>query len=261
VIRVVPDSPRTGDTARVSWDDLPAGSKVLAGPRESDSLAVRADTSRAGRWVVQPLGLSRFGGDTLVAVTPSGDTVKDVVPPFQARARVQGADSAAASLLPPQRVPVPFPWDVVGWSAFGVALAVLAIWGWKRWKAWKASRVPPPPPPPPRDPAEVCREKLDELERASRAGAPARETAFAAGELLRGLHGTLHGWDGAVESTSLEWKSWSARRPEPERLAVTAFLDEADLLRYADSNAGADMLLARARILLEEIDRRRAESA
>jgi len=107
---------------------------------------------------------------------------------------------------------------------------------------------------------EVCRERLEELARASLAGAPARETAFAAGELLRGLHGGLHGWTGSVESTSLEWKSWvRSRRPEAEHLAVDEFLAEADALRYADATSDARALLAHGRALLDEIARHRAE--
>jgi hypothetical protein len=221
---------------------------------------VRPDTARPGQWIVQPLSLSRFGGDTLRAVAPSGDTLTEVVPAWQARPRLKGSDSAVAALLPPQKVPVPFPWDLVGFGALGAGLAVLAVWGWLRWKRWKASRVPPPPPPPPRDPVEVCRERLEELARASLAGAPARETAFAAGELLRGLHGGLHGWTGSVESTSLEWKSWvRSRRPEAEHLAVDEFLAEADALRYADATSDARALLAHGRALLDEIARHRAE--
>ena len=260
MIRMSPDSVLSGDTARISWE-IPSGSRVLHGPQENDSLVVRPDTARPGQWIVQPLSLARFGGDTLSAVSPSGDTLREVVPAWQARPRLKGTDSAVAALLPPQKVPVPFPWDLVGFGALGAGLAVLAVWGWLRWKKWKASRVPPPPPPPPRDPVEVCRERLDELVRGSLAGVPPRETAFAAGELLRGLHASLHGWAVSVESTSREWKLWArSRRPEGERFALDAFLAEADALRYADATSDAQALLAQARVLLEEIARRRAEA-
>lgn len=256
MIRIQPDSLATGDTARILWD-LPAGSRVLRGPSATDSLAVRADTAKAGQWVVQPLAPGRFGGDTLQAVGPAGDTLTESVPGWNVHARLQGSDSAAASLLPPQQVPVPFPWDVAGWVSLGLALALLGAWAWSRRKR----QAPPVPKAPPRDPVDVCRERLEAIAARSQAGAPARETAFECGELLRGLHGSLHGWTDSVESTSREWRDWTRRRrPEAERVALEDFLAEADALRYADANTDARLLLGQARLLLEAVGRHRAEA-
>jgi hypothetical protein len=255
MILVQPDSMATGDTARIRWE-LPAGARVLRGPTASDSLSVRADTLHPGQWTVQPFSPGRFGGDTLQAIGPQGDTLTESVQTWNVRSRIQGSDSAAASLLPPQQVPVPFPWDVVGWVSLGLLLALLAVWAWSKRK----KRAPKPPPVPPRDPLDVCRERLDEIAASSEAGTPARETAFACGELLRELHGALHGWKAPVESTSLEWRNWTrANRPEPERFALDDFLAQADALRYADASTEAGPLLAEARLLLEAIGRHRAE--
>jgi len=259
VIQLSRDSIVLGDTLGVSWQ-LPAGSKVVKGPAASDSLVVVPDSSRAGRWTLQPLSTASFGNDTLKAVSPTGDTLTDFVPSFYARPKVTGSDSSAASLLPPEKVPVPFPWDYVSIAGGSIAAVLLGIWGWKRYQAWKASRLPPPPPPPPRDPVEVAREKLEDLAKESRSGRPARETAFAVGELLRDVHGKLHGWTESVESTSFEWKTWCARnRPEVERIVVAEFLSEADLLRYADATHDAEALLAKALVLLDTQDRLRSE--
>lgn len=256
MIRIQPDSLATGDTARIRWD-LPAGARVLRGPAGTDSLAVRADTAAVGQWAVQPLAPGRFGGDTLKAVGPSGDTLTESVPNWYVHSRVQGADSTAASLLPPQQVPVPFPWDIAGWVTLGLVLALLGAWAWSKRKR----KVPPPPKVPDRDPVEVCREQLDAISARSQAGAPARETAFACGELLRELHGTLHGWTDSVESTSREWRDWTrAHRPEAEQIALEEFLHEADALRYADADTEPRLLLGQARLLLEALGRHRAEA-
>jgi len=256
MIRIQPDSLATGDTARIVWD-LPAGARVLRSPAATDSLAVRADTTVAGQWAVQPLAPGRFGGDTLQAVGPAGDTLTESVPDWYVHARVQGSDSAAASLLPPQQVPVPFPWDIAGWVSLGLALALLGVWAWSKRKR----KVPVVPKAPERDPVDVCREKLDAIVARSRAGAPARDTAFECGELLRALHGSLHGWTDSVESTSMEWRDRTrASRPEAERVALEDFLAEADALRYADADVEPRLLLGQARLLLEAIGRHRAEA-
>lgn len=256
MIRVPADSVSTGDTLRIVWD-LPAGSRLLRGPVGTDSLSVKQDTSALASWIVQPLAASNFGGDTLVALSPAGDTMKEAVPAWQARSRIHGTDSAAAAVLPPQAVPVPFPWDVVGWCSLGAVVAGLLVWAWLSRK----KPVPPAPPAPLRDPVEVCREKLDAAALRSEAGHPPRETAFECGELLRALHGELHGWTDSVESTSGEWLDWTrARRTESERLSVQAFLSEADALRYADASSDARTLLAEARILLDTIARHRMDS-
>ena len=254
MIRIQPDSLATGDTGRIVWD-LPAGARVLRGPSATDSLAVRPDTAIAGRWIVQPLAPGRFGGDTLKAVGLGGDTLTESVPDWYVHARIQGADSAAASLLPPQAVPVPFPWDIAGGVALGLVLALLGTW------AWSKRKIPAAPVVPARDPVEVCRERLDAIAARSQAGAPARETAFECGELLRELHGALHAWTDSVESTSREWRDWArSHRPEGEYLALEEFLSEADALRYADAATDARLLLGHGRILLEAIGRHRAEA-
>jgi len=256
MIFVHPDSMATGDTARIRWE-LPAGARVLRGPASSDSLSVRADTLHPGQWTIQPFAPGRFGGDTLQAVGPQGDTLTESVSTWNVASRIHGSDSAAASLLPPQQVPVPFPWDVVGWVSLGLVLALLAVWAWSKRKK-KAPKVPEAPP---RDPVDECRERLDKIASSSEAGTPARETAFACGEILRELHGALHGWKAPVESTSLEWRNWTrTNRPEPERIALEDFLAEADALRYADASTEARPLLAQARLLLEAIARHRAEA-
>ena len=256
MILVEPDSMATGDTARIRWE-LPAGASVLRGPAPTDSLSVRTDSLHPGQWAIQPFAPGRFGGDTLQAVGPHGDTITESVPTWYVHPRIQGSDSAAASLLPPQQVPVPFPWDVVGWVSLGLVLALLVVWAWSKRKK-KAPKVPEAPP---RDPVDVCRERLEKIAASSDAGTPARETAFACGELLRELHGALHGWSDSVESTSLEWRRWAgANRPEPERVALDDFLAEADALRYADATTEARLLLAQSRLLLESIGRHRAEA-
>lgn len=257
MITLTRDTVVLGDTLGLVWS-LPPGSRILSAPVASDSLVVASDSARPGTWTLQPLSPAGYGGDTLRAVSPTGDTVTEIVPAWTARPKVEDADSAAATLLPPEKVPEPFPWDYAGIAAGSIAAVLLAIWGWKRYKAWKASRLPPPPPPPPRDPVEVAREKLQAIVASSRAGKPARETAFACGELLRELHGNLHGWAESVESTSFEWKSWARKaRTQEELLALEGFLSEADALRYADAAGDAEHLLDKAQLLLDAIERQR----
>lgn len=259
MIRLTRDSIALGDTFSLAWD-LPSGAKVLRGPQASDSLFVAPDSVVPGLWHLQPLSVAAYGGDTLQALAPTGDTLTESVPTWAVHPKVQGSDSSAASLLPPEAVKVPFPWDYAGIAGGSVAAVLLAIYAWRRYQAWKRSRLPPPPPPPPRDPVEVAREKLQELVESSRAGRPARETAFACGELLRQLHGTLHGWTESVESTSFEWKQWCRRhRPADEQLALDGFLAEADLLRYADATHDAEHLLDKALVLLDAQGRLRNE--
>lgn len=259
MIRLTRDSIALGDTFSVAWD-LPSGAKILRGPQASDSLFVAPDSAHPGVWHLQPLSVAAYGNDTLKALAPTGDTLTESVPTWAVHPKVQGEDSSAASLLPPQTVKVPFPWDYAGIATGSIAAVLLAIYGWKRYQAWKRSRLPPPPPPPPRDPVEVARENLQALVEQSRAGRPARETAFACGELLRQLHGTLHGWTESVESTSFEWKEWCRKnRPSDEQFTLEGFLSEADLLRYADANHDADRLLDKALVLLDAIDRMRSQ--
>jgi hypothetical protein len=259
MIRFTRDSIALGDTFSLAWD-LPPGAKILRGPQASDSLFVSPDSAIPGLWRLQPLSVASYGGDTLRAIGPTGDTLTESVPTWAVHPKVQGSDSAAASLLPPESVKVPFPWDYAGIAGGSVAAALLAIYAWKRYQAWKLSRLPPPPPPPPRDPVEVARERLQELIESSRAGRPARETAFACGELLRQLHGTLHDWTESVESTSFEWKQWCRRhRPTDEQIALEGFLAEADLLRYADATHDAEHLLDKALVLLDAQSRLRNE--
>lgn len=258
MIQVPSDSVYTGDTVRITWD-LPAGSKLLRGPAPSDSLSVKKDTSAPASWILQPLAPSAFGGDTLLALTPGGDTLREPIPQWTSKSRLQGSDTASAPVLPPQSVPVPFPWDVVGWCALGAVIAGLLVWAFlTRRKRPK----PAPPPPPARDLLEIYLERLEAVRIRSEAGAPPRETAFEAGELLRELHGKLHGWSGAIESTSQEWMEWTrSHRSDSETAAVRSFLSEADALRYADSAADARLLLAEARLLLEAIGRNRPAGA
>ena len=257
MIHLSRDSVALGDTLSLAWD-LPSGAKILRGPQGSDSLSVVPDSTRPGLWHLQPLSVAAFGNDTLKALATTGDTMTESVPTWAVHPKVQGSDSSAASLLPTQTVKVPFPWDYAGIAGGSVGAVLLAIYGWKRYQAWKLSRLPPPPPPPPRDPVEVAREKLQELVEQSRAGRPARETAFAGGELLRQLHGTLHGWTESVESTSFEWKEWCRRnRPSDEQHGLDGFLAEADLLRYADATHDAEHLLDKALVLLDALGRLR----
>ena len=259
MIQLSRDSIVLGDTFSVVWQ-LPAGSKILKGPLASDSLVVVSDSAKVGVWHLQPLTTASFGNDTIKAVGTTGDTLTDYVPSWYARPKVTGNDSSSASLLPVEKIAVPFPWDYAGIAAGSLAAVLLGIWGWKRYQAWKLSRLPPPPPPPPRDPVEVAREKLEELAQQARSGRPARETAFAVGELLREVHGKLHAWTESVESTSYEWKTWCGRqRPELERIVLGEFLLEADLLRYADATDSADKLLEKALALLDAQDRLRNE--
>jgi len=257
VIQVPADSVYTGDTLRITWD-LPSGSHLLRGPVPTDSLSVKQDTSAPASWTLQPLAPATFGGDTLLALSATGDTLREPVPQWSARSRLKGSDTASAPVLPPQAVPVPFPWDVAGWCALAAIVAGLVVWGIL---ARRKRPKPAPPPPPARDILEIFRERLEALATRSDVGVPPRETAFACGELLRELHGSLHGWDGAVESTSQEWMDWTtSNRSEPEQVSVRAFLSEADALRYADSSADARLLLAEARLLLEAIGRHRPSS-
>ncbi|HNY31496.1 MAG TPA: hypothetical protein PKO15_11470 [Fibrobacteria bacterium] len=253
-------SPAVGDTVRLTWD-FPAGSKVIVGPSANDSLVVSADTARAGHWVLQPLAAGTYTLDTLQAITPGGDTLREAAPPWQVSSRLESSDTTASRLLAPQDVPVPFPWDRVGWAALGAALLVALLFAWKRWRRWRQSRTPPAPPPPPRDPVEVARELLDALVKRAEAGASAREIAFECGELLRDVHGKLHAWPDATGSTSGQWKEWCQGKRTAEECSLLAeFLREADMLRYADGAGLAGQLLTNARLLLDATDRLRKVS-
>ena len=248
MISLSTDSVRIGDTLRLSWK-LPAGSRVLSGPQGSDSLAVRPDTTRPGEWVLQSLTTGTGGGDTLRAVGPSGDTIVETIPFWSISPALPPGDSAMAGLLSPQDAPVPFPWKEAGIGTGAALLAALAVWAWMR---HRARRPPPPPPPEPVIPAhDRFRARLDELEEQSRAGMPARETAFRAGAILRELHAEIVDWKDAVDATSLEWRRTMEERMPRTAWAVEAFLAEADPLRYADDARDATELLRRARQVLD----------
>lgn len=90
------------------------------------------------------------------------------------------------------------------------------------------------------------------------AGASAREIAFECGEILRDVHGKLHGWPHATGSTSGQWMEWCQTRRSAEETSLLAdFLREADMLRYADGAGLAGQLLACAQRLLDATDRLR----
>lgn len=260
MIRFSVDSIATGDTTRLVWE-LPAGARPLFGPGGNDSLLVVPDTARLGQWVLQPLAPGAFGGDTLVGIGSAGDTIREAIPAWRVQGLIQSTDSAARQMLPPQEVKQAFPWDLAAAVAGGIALAVALFLGWKRYRSWKAKKPVVVPKAPPRDPIEVASEQLVQIEKRSEAGSPARDTAFACGELLRALHGSLHGWTAAVESTSGQWLEWAdARRPAPESEAVRQFLSEADALRYADAHSDARDLLVQARVLLDAVSRWRNQA-
>lgn len=248
MIAISTDSARIGDTLRLTWQ-LPGGSRVLAGPAGSDSLAVKADTARPGQWILQPLATGRSGGDTLRALGPSGDTIVETIPVWNTAPALQSGDSSVAGLIAPRDLPVPFPWKETGIGVGAALLAALAVWAWMR---HRARRPPPPPPPTPAIPVhDRFRVLLDEIEAASLAGTPARETAFRAGQVLRELHGEILDWKDAVDSTSQEWKrALEASLPQTV-WSVEAFLAEADPLRYADDVRDASELLRRARQVLD----------
>jgi len=248
MIALPTDSVRIGDTLRVAWD-LPAGARVLAAPRADDSLAVRADTARAGQWLLQPLALGSRGGDTLRAVAAGGDTLVEIVPPWRVVPAIAPGDSSVSALLPPRDRPVPFPWKETAIGLGVLLLAGAAIWAWRR---HRARRPAPPAPPAPVVPVhDRIRQELDELERRSGSGLPARDVAFHAGVLLRRLHGEILDWPEAVEATSREWRDRIRTRIPQVSEPVVAFLEEADPLRYADDARDASRLLERARAVLD----------
>ncbi|MBK8801684.1 MAG: hypothetical protein IPN71_06410 [Fibrobacteres bacterium] len=250
-------SPSVGDTFRLSWD-LPVGAKILVGPAANDSLVVSIDTAHAGQWVLQPLAAGTYSLDSLQAIAPSGDTLREAGPSWQVSTQLESADTTASRLLAPQEVPIPFPWDRVGWAAAGAALLVAAYFGWKRFKRWRESLPKAPPIVPPRDPVEVARERLAKLVQRAEAGGSAREIAFECGELLREVHGKLHGWNDATGCTSGQWQQWCGTRRTAEESSLLAdFLREADMLRYADGAGLAGHLLECAQRLLDAIDRLR----
>lgn len=79
-----------------------------------------------------------------------------------------------------------------------------------------------------------------------RAGLPARDVAFQAGVLLRGLHREILAWTDATDSTSREWSTVVSSRLPAVQQSLRLFLDEADPLRYADDLRDAGALLRRA---------------
>ncbi len=244
MIRLSSDSARLGDTLRLVWD-LPAGANVLVGPRSDDSLALAADTAHPGQWLLQPLAVGLRGGDSLRALGPSGDTLTEIVPPWRAVPVLGAEDTAIATLLPPRDRPVPFPLFETGLVLVALGLALLGLWLWKR----QRDRRPPPPPPP--VPTISVHERvltaLAELESASLAGQPPRDTAFRAGILLRELHGEILGWPESIDSTSAEWRARVETTLPGTTPALREFLAEADPLRYADDLRDAAALLRRAR--------------
>lgn len=248
MIAISTDSVRIGDTLSLTWQ-LPGGARVLAGPTGSDSLAVSPDSAHPGHWLLQPLATGRSGGDTLRALGPSGDTIVETIPVWTTAPALKPGDSSVAGLIAPRDLPVPFPWKETGIGLGAALLAALAVWAWLR---HRARRPPPPPPSAPVVPVhDRFRALLDEIEAASRAGAPARETAFRSGQVLRELHGEILEWKDAVDATSMEWRRALEGRMPQTTWAVEAFLAEADPLRYADDVRDATELLRRARQVLD----------
>lgn len=247
MIALASDSVRLGDTLRLRWD-LPAGSTILASPLADDSLGVSRDTSRPGQWLLQPLSEGARGGDTLRAATPAGDTLVAIVPSWKAVGATSPQDTSIAELLPPRDRPVPPPWLGMSIGLAALLLVGALVWAWRR----RARRPPPPPAPIPTISVhDRVRAELAALEASSLAGLPAREVAFQAGVLLRGLHGEILGWPDATDSTSKEWLAAIGSRLPGVQGAVGRFLDEADPLRYADDLRDAGALLRRATEVLE----------
>lgn len=246
-----------GDTAVLQWN-LPAGAQLLAGPKGDDSLAVLP--AGPGRWILQPLSVGMHGGDTLRAVS-GHDTVKECVPRFQATSHLASTqDTTAASLLPPEEVPVPFPWKFVGLGALLLAAVVLFVLWWRRCPR-KAPPTPVVPPPPAIDPLDAAAQALDLLEERAAKGLTPRETAFEAGEVVRILHRALFEFSLAAESTSREWLDWADGCLGPEATgALRQFLSEADRLRYAGIEADSLPLFAAARQVLRAAARERKAS-
>lgn len=222
-----------GDTVVLRWD-LPAGAKLLSGVKPGDSLSVQPNGTS---WVLQPLAAGNFGGDTLVAVV-GADTLREVSPRFQARSHLQSVqDTAAAGLLAPEEIAVPFPWKEVGIGLAGVGLGAFLLWLWLR---HRRNRAKPEPvvTVPTVDPLDAAEAAIAALEERALKGLTGRETAFEAGEILRTLHRALFGFSLASESTSREWRNWGDKALGPEGSgALRQFLSEADQLRYAGQEA------------------------
>ncbi|MCB9496362.1 MAG: hypothetical protein H6686_05690 [Fibrobacteria bacterium] len=247
MISLSPNPVKLGDTTRLSWH-LPPGSRILSGPQPDDSLAVQADTSHPGQWLLQPLAPGERGGDTLHALSPAGDTLRDVVPAWRVASTFTTSDSSQATLIAPRDREVPFPWTEIGLGFVLLGLVALGAWSWLRFRATRP--VPPPPPPPAVPPELVAGGALDALEEACRAGLPPREAAFRAGIILREFHGAKLSWPNACDSTSAEWRAQVGRNlPEASR-ALERFLSCADPLRYADSTSDAAEMLQAAREVL-----------
>lgn len=243
MIALASDSVRLGDTLRLRWE-LPTGSRILAGPAPDDSLAVAPDTARPGQWLLQPLAEGSRGGDTLRATTPAGDTLVATVPSWKAVGATSPDDTSVAALLPPRDRPVPLPWMEISIGLGALVLVGALVWAWRRHLA----RKPPPPPAPiPTIPVHECvRAELAALDASYRAGLPARDVAFQAGVLLRGLHREILAWTDATDSTSREWSTVVSSRLPAVQQSLRLFLDEADPLRYADDLRDAGALLRRA---------------
>jgi hypothetical protein len=243
MIAIASDSVRLGDTLRLRWE-LPAGSRILSGPVGDDSLAVFPDTLLPGQWLLQPLAEGTRGGDTLLAASPTGDTLSAIVPAWNAVGATPPGDSSVAALLPPRDRPVPLPWMEIAIVVGAILILGSLVWAWRR---HLAKRPPPPAAPAPTISAhERVRMELAALATSYRAGLPARDVAFQAGVLLRGLHGEILGWDAATDSTSKEWSSAVESTLPMVENALRRFLEEADPLRYADDLRDATNLLERA---------------
>lgn len=252
------DSLGLGDTLTLSWP-LPASAQVIAGPRGSDTLFVfgpELDSATGTvRWTLQPMAAGRYGGDTLAARSPASpaETLRVTVPPFTSAPARDTADTTLAAPAPMRDIPVPFPWTAVA-PAVLAALAAIVLWTYLRRRARRpvaAGFVPPPP----IDPVASARTRLEELARDASHGRPAREIAFEAGSILRGLHGALFGLPFAAEATSQEWLAWSRARLDAAGIEATrSFLATADGLRYAGRDTRPDDVLAAAARCIDHAD-------
>jgi hypothetical protein len=159
---------------------------------------------------------------------------------------------ALRDLAPP--VPLMVPHLALAFGALALALvAAGAAWGWRAWRH-RARRAAEPPAPLP--PHERFARQLDALAEARLAErGQAREHLSRLSEHVREYLGAITGQN-ALDLTSTELLARLAWQPDP-RLdldALRAFLEAADLVKFARAPAGADEAgegLAFARALLE----------